>query len=337
MHGRGDRLAQGPKWSIIGDARTMEANGVRLAVYPLLWRLEAESAFHLPEYAGALLRGGFGKYFRELVCVTGAPTCEGCEHRSSCRYSVVFESPIDPERHPVLHGLPYAPHPFVLTPPESPRSILPAGQRFVLRMSLFGSGIDHLPHVISVLDEMGRRGQFGGRFRIVSLADGGGLTVYDGRLRTLLRRPEPWAAPPAGGGPSRLHLEFVTPLRLRTNGRYNASPGFPDVAQALFRRIHFLAALYGEAPSSTAWTHPYLAMADAVRTGQAQFRLFRWDRFSGRQERRVAMDGLMGGMTVTGDLAGLYPYLAMGQHLHVGSGTSMGMGRYMLQIEGTSS
>ena len=44
-----------------------------IAVVPLTFHLETLGPLRLPDYAGALFRGGFGKFFRDLVCSTRQP------------------------------------------------------------------------------------------------------------------------------------------------------------------------------------------------------------------------------------------------------------------------
>ncbi len=57
-----------------------------------------------------------------------------------------------------------------------------------------------------------------------------------------------------------------------------------------------------------------------------------WQRYSHRQERHVPMGGLLGHLTIAGPgLAELWPYLWLGQWLHVGKGTMMGLGQYALE------
>ncbi len=88
-------------------------------IRPLRIEIETVGVFRAPEYQGALFRGGFGKYFRDLSCVTRAPDCQGCLRTQGCPYSLVFETPVDPERFSVLRKYPHAPHPFVLAPEMS--------------------------------------------------------------------------------------------------------------------------------------------------------------------------------------------------------------------------
>jgi len=174
-----------------------------LRLAPLSFRLETAGPFRVPEYKGALFRGGFGQYFRDLVCVTRAPVCTGCPHLSSCPYSLVFETPVIPGQFTVLRKYPNAPHPFVLTPPLDPRTEIAAGAKLDLGVTLIGRGI----------------------------------------------------------------------------------------------------------------------------------RIYVWDRRSGRQGRRVQMDGVVGTLEAEGDLTELANWYRLGEWVHVGSGTSMGMGRYWINVE----
>jgi CRISPR/Cas system endoribonuclease Cas6 (RAMP superfamily) len=307
-----------------------------LRVSPLWFHLETMGPFRVPEYKGALFRGGFGQYFREMVCVTRAPVCTDCPHLSTCPYSTVFETPVLPDQFTVLRKYPNAPHPFVLVPPLDQRTALPPGTSLELGVSLIGRGIDYLPHFIQVLEGMGRDGRYGGRFRLRSVvsAVAPGRLVYDGMTRRFAAEPPLWQAEEPAGAVRRMVVEFVTPLRMRTEGRYNRWPDFVQITQALLRRIHLLREIYGETNGDADWTHGLLRQADGVKTVRADFRMYAWDRMSGRQGRRVQMDGVVGVLEAEGELTELAGWWRMGEWLSVGSGTSMGMGRYRMRVEG---
>lgn len=314
-----------------------------LRVTTVVVELEALGEMRLPEYRAGLFRGGFGCLFRDLACKTGAATCEGCGEWRDCAYSQVFESPVDGEKAEVLRKYPNAPHPFVLTPREDRRQWLPAGERIELVLTLFGRFERTLPYFLVVLEEMGRRGRFGGRFRVGKsyqlsaisgqessqrsafsdqLFGGGALGGFDGRAEALGKLK---LAPPVDGG--RMKLEFVTPLRMRTKGEYNRNPDFVAVGQALLRRLHLLTALYGDA----SWMKQLLRAADETKTVRRDFRVWEWDRMSGRQGRRIEMDGVVGTMEVEGDLKEWGEVLRLGEVVQVGNGTSMGLGRYRME------
>ena len=307
-----------------------------LRVSPLCFRIETLGPFRVPEYKGSLFRGGFGEYFRDLVCVTRAPVCTGCAHLSACAYSTVFETPVDAERFAVLKKYPNAPHPFTLVPPLDARMSLPPRTVLELGITLIGRGIEHLPHFIRVFESMGADGRYGGRFRLRSVASAveAGRVIFDGATRRFLAEPPLWRPAETAPAVRRVTLEFLTPLRLRTEGRYNSRPDFVAITQALLRRIHLLSAIYGDGVDGDhTWMHPLLGQADAVRTVRAEFQMYQWDRMSGRQGRRVQMDGVVGRLEAEGDLGELAVYLRAGEWLSVGSGTSMGMGRYRMRME----
>ena len=132
----------------------MNCSALRIAPYRV--QLETTGEFRVPEYKGALFRGGFGQFFRDLVCATRRPVCTGCPHLHTCAYSTVFETPVDPERFRVLRKYTHAPHPFVLTPPLDTRTALPAGSRMEVGLTLIGRGIEYLAHFIPVFEAMGR-------------------------------------------------------------------------------------------------------------------------------------------------------------------------------------
>jgi len=45
------------------------------------------------------------------------------------------------------------------------------------------------------------------------------------------------------------------------------------------------------------------------------------------------MGGLIGRVVYRGDLTPFTPYLRLGELVHVGKGTVMGMGRYQMEVE----
>ena len=300
-----------------------------LGIIPLRIHLSAIGSFFLPEYKGSVFRGGFGRFLRDLVCITRAPVCDGCSYLSTCAYSQVFETPVDPANATVLRKYPYAPHPFVLTPPLDKNERITAGSELVLDLVLFGRGAKYLPHFIQAFEAMGTEG--GRRHfhlaRITSALDPG-ITVYDGAKRRLADKPPLWTLDAERAQVRRMHLHFLTPLRLRTNGKYNQAPDFVAVAHALLHRLHLVTTIHGGCPADREWMRLAMAQADHVACAASEFRLYDWSRKSVRQGRSVPMSGVVGRMVGEGDLTELAMAFRVGEFLHIGSGTSMGLGKY---------
>jgi CRISPR/Cas system endoribonuclease Cas6 (RAMP superfamily) len=68
-----------------------------------------------------------------------------------------------------------------------------------------------------------------------------------------------------------------------------------------------------------------------VRLAEHVTRWKAWARYSARQGRRIEWTGLVGPAIYEADLAPLWPYLVLGQWVHVGKGVTFGLGRYRLE------
>ena len=55
-------------------------------------------------------------------------------------------------------------------------------------------------------------------------------------------------------------------------------------------------------------------------------------RYSARQKQETPLGGVVGRWTLRGDLAPLLPWLWLGQWLHLGKATAMGLGGYTLEV-----
>jgi hypothetical protein len=70
----------------------------KFALYRLRLLLELGARRQtLPAYLGSTVRGIFAASFRQVVCVTRAPVCDGCLLLHRCPYPYIFETP------PALH------------------------------------------------------------------------------------------------------------------------------------------------------------------------------------------------------------------------------------------
>jgi hypothetical protein len=303
------------------------------AVLRCRFTLRASRQFELPEYPGSAWRGVLGHALRNTVCVTRQPTCDACLLRTSCIYSRVFESPAgNAGDHDTSQNLP---HPFVIEVGTHPRPV-PAGHRLELGLLLLGPAVDGLPYIMHAIAKAGGMGigRDRGTFELCSVQCEAGLGT------------EQWLPVAAAGGklaplaasrldvpppPGAIRLEVITPLRIKGRGRLLGAREFAflDLYRTLLWRLRNLARSYaGEEPRNP---HALLAAAAQVRTVRQELAWHEWTRYSSRQRTRLQMGGVVGWLELEGDaLADLWETLWLGQWLHVGKATSMGLGRYRL-------
>jgi len=158
----------------------------------------------------------------------------------------------------------------------------------------------------------------------------------DGRLRPHdASVPVAALAVPARPTAQRLTVRTVTPLRLKRDGKFQRDFTFRDLVRAVLERIDLLARLYGRAAPDLDF-EGLLDAAEAVPTERAARRWQEQARYSCRQGERLLMGGSVGWATFAGELTPFLPLLTVGEVIHVGQGTVMGLGKYRLEYPVTS-
>jgi len=299
--------------------------------------LEALEPLDLPAYLGSTLRGAFGRAFRRLCCL--AREGEPCPAPASCPYHVVFETAPPPGAEALsLHE--QIPRPFVLAPPPGGSAEYPAGSEVVFDLTLVGRAREYLPHFVVTLREVdrigrGRRHVTLTRLEAVHPLTGASQTVYT--AADSLVRPREAAVALADcralscpTGPVR--VTFITQTRLKHDGGFARRPDFQVLFRRLLGRLSSLATFHDGGPLDVDF-RGLIEAAGAVRLARDETRWTRWARYSARQDRRMEWEGLIGTVVYEGDLAAFWPYLVFGQWTHVGSGTTFGLGRYVIEPE----
>jgi CRISPR/Cas system endoribonuclease Cas6 (RAMP superfamily) len=68
--------------------------------------------------------------------------------------------------------------------------------------------------------------------------------------------------------------------------------------------------------------------SQSIRVKKENLSWFDWERYSARQDTRMKMGGFVGSITFEGDFEPFLPFLLLGEQIHVGKGTSFGLGKY---------
>lgn len=272
-----------------------------------------EEPLTLPPYSGTAIRGALGESLRAEVCSTGAPTCAGCPHLSTCPFGVVWEGGIQAEL-PKRFDSP--PRPYVFSPPvfESKRQF---GRFETLRFefTLFGSATEFAPIITSAAEEISAmgKGPERGVVRVERLQG----------VKGLLSAPES-----ASMAPCMCQVEFLTPVHLKANGKVLGAFDAEVFTARLVARLELLGLAYGDGAELD-----YQRLADLakyVTIREARLKLHTFERKSRRQKQKIPMEGFTGSVTLQGVHPDLLTLWKLGEVVHVGKQATFGFGKIRL-------
>jgi hypothetical protein len=229
------------------------------------------------------------------------------------------------------------PHPFILDSGEPARARASTTAVQSLRLGLFGQANRHLSTIVFALSRAAAEGIGKGRMPLDLIAvnqnmnwdDATWSRIYTPDESLNAHTPDVPAIPTITGP---VTVTFKTPLRLMRENKCVEPDtfSFHDLFGNLLRRLSMLTYFYGE----TALETDFAALnhhARAVVCRARNLHWYNWTRYSSRQQGRIGMGGLMGSITLDStDIAPFWPYLWLGQWTHAGKGTSMGLGRYVI-------
>lgn len=258
------------------------------------------------EHPGSMLRGGFGHALKSLAC-----SCPGEDHLPDCLYQRLFEPPPPPSGPDRFRDPPPA---FVITPP-------PVGQDnrggFKFWMTLIGSATGNLALILASWQLAGMNGFGPGQTRATIMLDGTEVL------------------PRSTGAAKSLAIEFTSPLFLKRNGRAldPAQLKPEDLVASLARRIALVNAQL-DPPIETPDAQSWITMARELSL-RSDLSPVRFSRYSNRQGGSMPLGGVVGRVWLEGGLgAGLVDGFLLGQWLHLGGKTSLGLGGYRLHQAG---
>ncbi|ABL66074.1 CRISPR system precrRNA processing endoribonuclease RAMP protein Cas6 [Chlorobium phaeobacteroides] len=307
--------------------------------------IEPLELVQLPDYKGSALRGGFGHAFRRATCLSRDRECESCMLKSACAYYTVFESRVSRQTADRLRIGADAPHPFLLEPPMTGQHCFEPGQKISYGLTLFGSAIEKLPFFIYAFMILGENlglGKGRGRFRLLAVEDEGGRNLYhDGHLSggfVILSARDILESTSTDDRP--LALRFETPLRMKTAWQRKEQElltgiGHEDdfrlLLKSLYHRAFVLTQLYGDLPEPASYNSRNLPLVNGdVHLGSAETRWLDWTRYSQRHQQHMQLGGILGSVTFTGKTGQYLPLFRLGEYLHIGKGTTFGLGKYRM-------
>ncbi|MBK1645467.1 hypothetical protein CKO25_12600 [Thiocapsa imhoffii] len=297
-----------------------------MARYRVLF--ETLETVRLLDYPGSTWRGAFGHALKEVACTYPGLSCQGCPDNSQCPYPPLFES--------IDSGDPLRPYIFE---PQAFSGYFPPGAILSLDLVLLGWLNNWLPLLAAAMQRLGERG-LGQRepahLRLVDFQ----CQIDPNRehwISVPLSDPDesdvqalqPFCIPPA---PSRARLDLITPLKLKSRGvriQPDALSG-RELLIALARRMEACANVLDTlplTPEPDQWFHDCETLIEG--------RELAWldtHHYSNRQREALKLGGLTGRLWLGGPvLARIWTWLWLGQWLHLGSSTTIGLGRYAVR------
>ena len=291
---------------------------------------------------GTTLRGAFGTTLRNIVCIDRNLQCTQCSIRDQCVYSTIFSPVKQSGTGPKRQQTP--PRGFVIKPPLSRKTRYEPGEVIVFDFLLAGRLSNCLAYVIVPFKELGQWGigMGRGKFSLAAIdaitADVTAAPVFreaEGVVRNAslminandLVRLYPL---PANG---RVTLSFLTPTHIRFNptGKKGKSrpvrdPEFFHIACRLRDRISALCREYGSEPLEMDFKG-FGERAKEIKTVESNLRWVEENRVS-RTRHRHDLSGFVGDITFEGDFSEFWPFLVLGQFVHVGDNAVFGRGWY---------
>ncbi|HHL19405.1 MAG TPA: CRISPR system precrRNA processing endoribonuclease RAMP protein Cas6 [Thiothrix sp.] len=311
-----------------------------LSDFPLAeyrFHFTAQTDFLLPPYTGSAWRGLFGHALKRTVCVTHEKHCENCLLWQQCVYSYIFETP-PPATTTMMRKSKTAPHPFIIRPDPQQAQTVKAGDSLFIDMVLIGRANQQLPYIIHAMQQIGKRG-IGfqrGKFALTFIEQytkQGRQTIYYAGERLTALPATAIDIPPLPKSSVTLH--FVTPFRSvqRKNVIIEANFSFAALFTPLMRRLLLLSYFHTDYLFQPDFNQ-LIEQAKKLTLEKKALYWQDWQRYSSRQKTTMSLGGLMGSIELaTADLQPFWSMLILGQYVHVGKVTVMGLGRYTLEYE----
>jgi hypothetical protein len=293
----------------------------------------------LPDYAGSMLRGVFGAALRRGACMTGLPDCKACPLWRTCPYPAIFETPPRPTQ--LAQRFSQVPNPYVIEPPPAGTRFVPARQPLIWHMVLAGADtLRQWPLVLHAWQRSLRHGWGPDGIRAQGMlvaaehvGEPGVAPAWDAETDSALPHDALWTAPPQPADVATVTLHFHTPLRLQHEGHAlsvrELSPR--TLVSHLLRRLRLMLELHLGTPEAPFDVPALLAHSETLSDDRSGLRWRDWTRYSSRQKQEMTLGGVVGPWRLEGDLAPLWPWLRLGEWLHLGKNATMGMGGYTLR------
>ncbi len=289
----------------------------KFAEFALEIEAEEDSPFITEHFTGGTVRGSVLFKAKKLFCVNPSyfHNCSKCILSNKCVYAQLFETQRPPDS-AVMKKYRDIPHPFVMTP-------LKDGHILDVRIVLFGDYVEYFPYFYLVFKSL-RQPK---KYRIKSIKNGNRELLKNGDLSrdfTYISSSEIQCT-------NRKTISFLTPLRIKHNGRYVSESNFRFTYffRNLVRRLSLISYFYGKE-----WNTDFASLVKQSEKIDFTEKNIRWEnveRYSMRAKSFMPMGGIVGEAVLPEITEKLCKLIEIGHYARVGKNTSFGQGYYILK------
>jgi len=312
-------------------------DGIRMAITDIEIKGAFCSAGTLPPFRGATLRGALGYHLRKTVCNNLKRQCPDCFLVEECAYSNFFDG-VFPKDRDFMKLYNNVPQPYMLILPLKEQTDINEGDPISFSMKIFGKAAELFPYVAYSFLQMGEKGLGKDRilFQIDRIEQVGGEILYEkGANRIGKPKSRSVTYKSISVNPTDyLAVRFLTPVRIRKDAYMAKSLQFKDLVTASLRRISIMNYFYGTGEVvDNAQIREMINIAGTVKKVRDKTKYFSFNRYSGRQQRKVRQEGLVGSLVFEGVSPELTGVLKLAEYIGLGKSTSFGFGRINIQVE----
>lgn len=295
----------------------------------------------LPAYAGSALRGVFGRALMQLSGLQTFDVKQKTPLFMFSPYAEVFDPQPSEANLGLLANLPSLPPLYVIQAPTNGQRAYEEGEEFSFHLVLLGKALEHLPLIIlawrrALLRGIGKDNAGIAELLTVELANSptASQVIYSEDKPVVAKHSQQLELAKFDQ-PANMHLHFLTPLRIQQQGKILISKQLtPEVFfRNLIRRLSVIWQMQLNEPINIDVINQLNLLANQPINHQQRLSQGKWARYSTRQQQRMQMDGLKGHWLLEDLPASLQQLAWLGQFLHLGKGTSFGLGRYEISQE----
>lgn len=311
--------------------KTMQSCTPSLLLAEYRFTFTARDPLTLPEFSDPLRRSVFGLALHRQSGIAPHADCAECMLRHQCDFAFFIKGPRPPEAE-MMRKVGTVPLPHIFHSEQCGEAHISPGGQFSHGLILAGAACKRLPAVVRAMATSGQLGFGSDRAKaelvqVTQVLPGGQRLLWEQQREIRDSIMEPIPLPPA---PAALRMQFLTPYLPSDKTFRPDRLEISRLLMAVIRRVSLLQYFYMGCPLE--------ADLRALKDCAARSELISIDLrphtstcWSARQGKVVEFRGFLGTVDFAPTEPELFwPFLLLGQRLHIGKQASKGFGRYQV-------